>query len=28
MNKAELVGRMAEKGSITKADAEKALNAF
>ena len=26
MNKAELVGRMAEKGSITKADAEKALN--
>jgi len=28
MNKAELVKSMAEKGDITKADAEKALNAF
>jgi len=28
MNKSELIGRMAEKGEITKTDAEKALNAF
>lgn len=28
MNKAELVKRMAEKSDLTKADAEKALNAF
>ncbi len=28
MNKSELVKRMSEKGGITKADAEKALNAF
>ncbi|HEY8348535.1 MAG TPA: HU family DNA-binding protein [Clostridia bacterium] len=28
MNKSELIGRMAEKGDITKTDAEKALNAF
>lgn len=28
MNKAELISRMAEKSDITKADAEKALNAF
>lgn len=28
MNKAELIRSMSEKGEITKADAEKALNAF
>lgn len=28
MNKAELIRSMSEKGDITKADAEKALNAF
>lgn len=28
MNKAELVKKMAEKSDLTKADAEKALNAF
>jgi len=28
MNKAELIKSMSEKGGITKADAEKALNAF
>lgn len=28
MNKADLIGSMAEKGDITKVDAEKALNAF
>jgi DNA-binding protein HU-beta len=28
MNKSELVKRMSEKGGITRADAEKALNAF
>ncbi|HPV02391.1 MAG TPA: HU family DNA-binding protein [Clostridiales bacterium] len=28
MNKSELISRMAEKGNITRTDAEKALNAF
>jgi DNA-binding protein HU-beta len=28
MNKSELIGKISEKGDITKVDAEKALNAF
>ncbi|NLH97297.1 MAG: HU family DNA-binding protein [Clostridiaceae bacterium] len=28
MNKSELISRMAEKGNITRTDAERALNAF